>query len=267
MMKSKLVLFIILFLFSVSIVYFNKSKPVLLFKDFISETLKPAESILNFTKNKLSFWPMIFLNIKNLKELNIKLTNENLELYGKLTKLSQLEEENIFLRERLNLADKNYWDTSMANVIGRDFQNNRSFLIDSGSKVGIVIGMPVIISNGLVVGKITETSSNTSKVRSVIDLQSKIAVITSESKISGLVRGLGSDIVFDLIAKNKIPKPGELIISSGTDGLWPRGLLIGKVAQIHSEDNQIFNTADIELLTNFLDFNTVLVILNPSNIK
>lgn len=267
MVKSKLSLFIILFLFSLGIVYFYQSKPVLLFKNYISEALRPFEVIFSQTKNNLSFWPTIFLNIKNLKELNIKLTNENLELYGKLTKLSQLEEESALLRERLNLADKNYWDTSMANVIGRDFENNRSFLIDAGDKTGIAAGMPVITSGGIVVGKITETSSNTSKIRSVIDFQSKIAAITSESKISGLVRGLGSDIIFDLIAKNKTPKSGELIISSGTDGLWPRGLLIGKIRQIHSEDSQIFNTADIELLTNFLDFDTVLIILNSSTIK
>lgn len=267
MVKSKLFLFTILFLFSLSIIYFNQSKPVLLFKNYISEALRPVEVIFSKTKNNFLFWPTTFLNIKNLKESNIKLTMENLELYGKLVDLSVIKEENAILREKLNLAGKNDWDTILANIIGRDFENNRTFLVDAGRSSGITIGMPVIISGKIIAGKIGETSNNTSKVIAIIDIQSRIAAITSDSKVSGLVRGLGSDIIFDLIAKNKIPTPGELVISSGTDGLWPRGLLIGKIKRVHSEDGQVFNTADMELLTDFLDFNNVFVILKFFNLN
>lgn len=265
MIKSKLALFAILFLFSLGIIYFNQNRPVLLFKDFVNELLRPIALLFSKTKNNFFIWPTVFLNIKNLKELNIKLTAENLELYSQLVKLSLLEEENVLLREKLNLANKNYWNTELANIIGRDFDNNRSFLIDKGENDGIAIGMPVVIGGEIAVGKISETSGNTSKVRTVIDIQSKIAAITSDSKVSGLIRGLGSDIIFDLIAKNRVPKPEELVISSGTDGLWPRGILIGKIKQVHSEDSQIYNTADIDSLTDFLNFNTVFVILNSSN--
>src|SRR3989344_6213383 len=216
MRRSKAVLFIILFLFSLSVIYFNQSKPVLLFKNYISETLRPAEVILSKNKNKFLFWPTTFWNIKNIKELNIKLTAENLELYGKLAKLSQLEEENISLREKLNLANKNYWNIGMANIIGRDFESNRSFLIDMGDNNSIAVGMPVITGGEIVIGKVSDVNRNSSKVRTIIDIQSKIAAVTVDSKVSGLVRGLGSDIIFDLIAKNRIPKPGELIVSSGT---------------------------------------------------
>lgn len=267
MVKSKLFLFSVLFLFSLIIVYFYQSKPVLLFKNYISEALRPFEIIFGKTKDNFLFWPTTFLNIKNLKESNIKLTTENLELYGKLVDLSIIKEENILLREKLNLTGKNDWDTVLANIIGRDFENNRSFLVDAGRNNGIAIGMPVIISGEIIAGKIGDTNNNTSKVITIIDIQSRIAAITSDSKVSGLVRGLGSDIIFDLIAKNKIPTPGELVISSGTDGLWPRGLLIGKIKQVHSEDDQVFNTADIELLTDFLDFNNVFVILKSFNLN
>ena len=267
MIKSKSVLFIILFLFSLSVIYFNRSKPVLLFKNYISEALGPIEIILSKTKNKFLFFPIVFWNIKNLKELNMQLTSENLELYGKLAKLSLLEEENTLLREKLNLAGKNHWNTNIANIIGRDFENNRSFLVDMGDSSGITAGMPVITTGEVIVGKIVDVSSKTSKVRTVIDVQSKIAAVTSDSKASGLIRGLGSDIIFDLITKNNMPKPGELIISSGTDGLWPRGLLIGKIKDVHLEEGQIFNTADVELLINFEDLSRVLIIGNLLNLR
>ncbi len=261
MTKRKSVIFFILFLFSASIIFSEASKPVLLFKNYLSETLRPFEVIFSKIGNKFLFWQNAFLGVKRLKESNIKLAMENLELYGKLAKLSQVEEENALLKEKLNLTDKNSWSVNMVNIIGRDFENNRSFMIDKGTGDGIAIGMPVILKGGVVIGKISDVSYNTSKVITIIDVSSKIAAVNSTGKIFGLVRGLGSDIIFDLIAKNEKPEEGDLIVSSGADGLWPRGLLIGKVKRVKSEDNQVFNTADIELLTNFRDFNNVFVIL------
>ena len=245
MIRSKLAIFFILFLLSAFIIFFNQSEPVLLFKSYLAGTLRPFEVIFSQIGNKFMFWQNAFFGIRQLKESNIKLAVENLELYGKLAKLPQIEEENSFLKEKLNLADKNFWSTSLANIIGRDFENNRSFLIDKGADDGIAVGMPVIFKGEVVVGKISDVNYNTSKVKTIIDVSSKIAAINPAGNVSGLVRGLGSDIIFDLIAKNKKPAIGDLIISSGTDGLWPRGLLIGKVKRVKSEDNQVFNTADI----------------------
>ncbi len=233
----------------------------MLFKSYINGTLRPFEIIFSKTGNKFMFWQNAFFSVKMLKESNIKLATENLELYGKLAKLSQIEKENALLKEKLNLTDKNFWNTSLANIIGRDFENNRSFVIDRGAFDGIAVGMPVIFKGEVIVGKISDVNYNTSKVKTIIDVSSKIAAVSSTGNVSGLVRGLGSDIVFDLIAKNKKPEIGDLIISSGTDGLWPRGLLIGKVKQVRSEDSQVFNTADIELLADFRDFDNVFVIL------
>ena len=121
----------------------------------------------------------------------------------------------------------------------------------------------VVISEGeTLIGRIADAGYNISKVQTMLDTQSRIAAITATSKISGLVRGLGSDIIFDLIVKNKKPETGELVISSGTDGIWPRGFTIGKIKEVKSQDNQVFNTADIELLAKLQDFDSVFVILN-----
>lgn len=231
----------------------------MLFKNYLSETLRPFEIIFSKTGNKFMFWQNAFLSAKRLKESNNKLAVENLELYGKLAKLSQIEEENTFLKEKLNLTYKNRI-TDLANIIGRDFKNNHSFVVDKGANDGIAVGMPVILKGEVVIGKISDTSYNTAKVKTIIDISSKIAAVTSSGKISGLVRGLGSDIIFDLIAKDKKPEIGDLIISSGVDGSWPRGLIIGKIKEVNSEDNRVFNTADIELLADFRDFDKVFIL-------
>lgn len=262
MNKSNAAVFLILFLLSAAVIFFNQSGPVLLFRNYIGEALKPPEIIFSKVVNGTLFFKSVFFDIKKIKELNTELTEENLELYGKVAKIFQLEEENDFLKEKLNLIGKKSWETSSAYIIGRDFLNNRSFIIDKGFRDGVAVGMPVVLKGEIVVGKISDVNYSSSKVKTIIDTQSKIAAITTTSKISGLAQGLGSDIALNLIAKNKAPEVGDIVISSGVDGLWPRGLIIGKIKNVRSEETTVFNSADIELLADFRDFNSVFVILN-----
>lgn len=261
MTKFNLTVFFILLLLSLVIIFFGQNQIILSLKYRLSEILRPFEAAISRAKSWLSFWQDAAFNIKNIKESNARLISENLDLYNKLTNLSQLEEENSLLKEKLNLSQKGK-SAILTSVIGRDFQNNRSFLIDKGTLDGLKTGQVVISEGEIIIGRIADSGYHTSKVQTILDTQSRIAAFTAISKISGLVRGLGSDTIFDLIVKNKKPGVGELIISSGTDGLWPRGLLIGKIKEVKSQDNQVFNTADIELLAKPQDFDSVFVIFN-----
>ncbi|MFH1392891.1 MAG: rod shape-determining protein MreC [Patescibacteria group bacterium] len=261
MKKSELTLWFFFLLLTLMIVFFSQSRAISALKNYLSETLRPIELISDKAGKWLFFWQNAISNIKNMKESNARLLLENLELYNKISQLSLLEEENALLRERADLAQKNII-TRLANVIGRDFQNNRSFLIDAGTNNGIAADMVVISKGKTIIGRIAEANYGTSKVQTVLDTQIRIAAVTTTSGISGLARGLGSSVIFDLIAKNKKPDIGELIISSGTDGIWPKGFVIGKVRKVTSGDNEVFNTADIELLAEPQDFNSVFVITN-----
>jgi rod shape-determining protein MreC len=258
MKKSEQLLLLILFLLTLAIILFNQSSLVLFFKNNVYKVMRPAEIIFSGWKRNVSFWQDAIFNIRDLKEKNEKLVQDNMELNGKIARLSDLENENSLLKEALNLKNKST-AVVIAKVIGRDFQNNRSFIIDKGENDGIKTGMAVILKGNILVGLVVETYSNSSKVQTMLDTQSKIAVSTITTKTSGLVRGLGSDVIFDLIAKNEKPDLEELVVSSGVDGVWPRGLLIGKIKKVDTNENQVFNTADIELMTDFSGINDVLV--------
>jgi len=251
--------FFILLLLSVSFIFFSQSAPVSLAKKLIIETLRPFEMGISTIRNNFMFWQNAVLSLRNIKKMNESLINENLELYGKVEKLSELQKENDILREQLNLSRQNI-NVKSAGIIGRDFQNNRVFLVNKGSNDGVKNGMMVVVKEKIAVGKVVDTSYNTAKIQTILDTQSRIAAIAINSNISGLARGLGSDIIFDLIAKNKIPEIGELIVSSGADGIWRRGLIIGKIKEVKSEDSQVFNTAEIQMLINFQELTDVLII-------
>jgi len=261
MKKSEFTLLLFFLLLTLIFIFFGQNRIILSLQYYLGGILSPVEIISDRASNWLFFWQNAISNIKNIKESNARLLLENLELYNKISRLSLLEEENALLREQADLTQKNIF-TRLANIIGRDFQNNRSFLIDAGANDGLAINMIVISKGKTIVGRIADVSYNTSKVQTILDTQIRIAAVTTTSNISGLVRGLGSSVIFDLIAKNKKPETGELIISSGTDGIWPKGFVIGKVKEITSSDSEVFNTAGIELLAEPQDFDSVFVITN-----
>ena len=263
-MREIFVLFLILFFISSVIIFAGQNPAVLFLKQILSEILRPLEIVLSSFKNTWTFWQTAVLKIRQLKESNAVLTNKNLELYSNLARLKELEGENAFLREGLNISKK-FTQVYLAAVIGRDFENNRSFLINKGSKDGIETGMTVVGIGEAAIGKIVYVSPNTAKVKTILDTQSRIGAVTLNTKISGLVRGLGSDIIFDLIAKDKKPEMDEFVISSGTYGIWPRGLILGKIKEMKSTDNQIFNSANIGLFLDFRDFNDVFIVVNGKN--
>mgnify|MGYP001606547440 FL=1 len=261
MKKSEFTLWLFFLLLTLLFIFFNQNRAISSLKYFLGGVLSPVEIISNRASNWLFFWQNAISNIRILKESNTRLLLENLELYNKISRLSLLEKENTLLREQADLMQKNI-PTRLVNVIGRDFQNNRSFLIDSGANDGVATNMIVISKGKTIIGRIADVSYNTAKVQTILDTQIRIAAITTSSNISGLVRGLGSSVIFDLIAKNKKPETGELIISSGIDGIWPKGFIIGKVKEVTSSDSEVFNTAGIELLAEPQDFDSVFIIMN-----
>lgn len=261
MIKSNFLTFFILFLLSLAIIFFNQSQAVLFLKQGLSDILTPFEILLGKIRAVLIFWQNAILNIKNLKESNISLREENLELSSKLIKSNLLEEENDLLKERLKLS-KELTDVYSADVIGRDFQNNRSFIINKGSAEGIKSDMVIIGRGKTLIGKIVNVNHHSAEVRTILDTQSRISVFTLYTKTPGLIRGLGSSVSFDLISKSKNPQIGEPIISSGTDGGWPKGLIIGDIKKIKSTDQEVFNTAEVEIAADFQEFTSVFIINN-----
>jgi len=261
MIKNNFLTFFILLLLGLGIIFLNQSQAVLFLKQKLSDILMPFEILLSKIRNILIFWQSAILNIKNLKESNIALRGENLELYAKLTKLRELEEKNDLLKEQLRLS-KDLTNIYSADVIGRDFQNNRSFMISKGAAEGIKNNMVVIGKGKTLIGKIINANYHSAEVRTILDTQSRISVIALYSKTPGLIRGLGSSVSFDLIPKNKNPEIEEPIISSGTDGIWPKGLIIGKIKKIKSADQEVFNAAEVEIAADFREFTNVFIINN-----
>jgi len=226
----------------------------------------PLQKILYQSALRLNGLADFVFSIKNLKEDNQKLEEENWRFLSEISRLKEIERENEFLRKQLGLSLPEGKSLTMAAVVGRESSGLGQFaLIDKGGKDGIVKNNPVVAPGNILIGQVVEVGESFSKVRLIIDPASKINAIIQEQGIAGLteIEG-GTDLTIGFLPQEEIAEKGKFIVTSGLAGIFPVGLLIGKVGEIISSDAQISQKAEIETLVNFDALDKVFVIRNNS---
>ncbi len=179
-----------------------------------------------------------------------------------------LTAENIELREMVNfLSDNGYLHSEednfiTTNIIGRDPVDISIFIVDVGVSSGIMVGMPVVVGGGVIVGKIIDTHDDFSHFIPITDDRIELsASINKEDKISGFISGSYSlSVKMSLIPIDKVINIGDTIVTSGMDKYIPPGLIIGSVSRVIRNDNDIFASAEI-LVSSSIDSVTMVTVL------
>lgn len=192
---------------------------------------------------------------------NIKLKNENNALQQRLIKFGELIEENSRLSGLLSFKKDTNFSLVAARVIGRDSANwANSLLIDKGASAGIKEGQLVITDLGLV-GMVAEAAKDLSRVMLISDPNFNIAGVIQRSRETGIVSGslLGRCMMRYLDGDADIAK-GDLVLTLGLSENYPKGIIIGEVIGLSSEDNGISMRAMIKPKVKLSALEEVLVI-------
>lgn len=170
------------------------------------------------------------------EEENTRLKKQVAELLMERQKYQETELENKRLRELLNLreAQKNYIATCRVIARGIDHWTN-TLLLDKGAKDGLLKDMTAVTPRGLA-GKITDVSESYSHLILLTDINFSAAVRLQESRKEGILSGTGTGkCVLKYIPFEEQVKPGDVVVTSGLDALFPAGIPVGYVSKVDAK--------------------------------
>ena len=157
-----------------------------------------------------------------------------------------------------------------ARVIGRRFAPDASLstlLIDQGSQGGVLRDMPVVAPFG-VVGRTFRYSLHFSAVLLLTDPAINIAVISEKTRTTGILngQGIGRALVVNRVPLNAPLEEGEMLLTSGLAGIFPKGLPVAKIDSIHETDVSLFKEVQAHPVLQLDRLENVFVLL-PQNAR
>jgi len=205
-------------------------------------------------------------DLRDLRQRNEELEADHAQLLIENVALKEAAQENATLRQFFQFAQQHpgfqlVGGEVKGRVIGRDPNNFLRYLtIDAGEAQGVQRGMPVIVPRGLV-GRVQSVGPNWAQVLLITDPRSSISALIQTSRVTGQVQGhVSGDLVMKYISQEQSVSEGQIVLSSGLGGNFPKGLVIGQIIAVQQRDSDLFQQAVVRPTVDFDRLEMVLVI-------
>ena len=228
----------------------------------------PVQSLTSGLSGSITGFLDQFLRASEISQENEQLREENRKLIEQMVDYENYKHENESLKEQLGIQEENpQWETMTASVIGRDPSDQFSFTIDKGTLDGVSYQDPVITADGLV-GIVSEVGPVFAKVTTILDVRLNVAcqdVRTQDvATISGDIEmAQQGKCKMSLIPRESGIAKGDIVQTAGTSGLYPQGIVVGRVSDVGFEPqgtmmyavvepaNDIKSIKDVVIITSF----------------
>lgn len=206
--------------------------------------LYPAQQVAMLPSTLSTWLDESAANRRELLDQNRQLSARNLVLELKAQRLAALEAENIELRELLNASeqvDDRVLVTSLVAVDPDPY--SQQVLINKGGEEGVFVGQPVLDAHGLF-GQVVEALPHTSRVLMIADSNHVVPVQVNRNGVRAIAAGTGELDRLELIYVPNTAdiQVGDLLVSSGLGGRYPRGYPVAEVESVEHEAGQMFAT-------------------------
>ncbi|MBI2885681.1 MAG: rod shape-determining protein MreC [Chloroflexi bacterium] len=198
----------------------------------------------------------------DLARENQQLRREVDRLQAEVLRTQEAAQENQQLRALLNYQRDNPGrEYQPASVIAYDPSNlRRSVMINRGREHGVQKGMVVVSDLGLV-GKVVEAFPRAARVLLVTDPSSVITAVAQRSRVQGVAAGRADgSLALQYVDRAADLREGDLVLTSGLGGAYPKGLLLGKVSHVEARDQDLFKEVRILPAASASALETVLVL-------
>ena len=228
----------------------------------LAEIIKIPLTIVSFVERKLDAGGRAVLGLIDLHGQNQALTDE----------LTRMKLEHIRLKEIAAAAERYHelfdfqqhcpFPTVVAQVIGRDPTNwHRSIVIAKGERDGVIAGLGVITPLG-VVGRVLTVNRTFSIVQLILDRDNAITALVQRTRDEGIIQGAeNGQAMMKYLPPLSSVETGDVVVTSGLDDRFPKGMVIGIVNQVEKKTATPFKSATLTLHADFSKLEEVVVLL------
>jgi rod shape-determining protein MreC len=239
----------------------GENAPSRLIRIWAVDAVTPLErAIVGFQNGVRSIWGNYFY-LRGVRQENRQLKQQIEQLEIERVRLTEDAEQAHRLQTLLGFKEQFIARTVAAQVIGSSgSEQSRSIYIDKGSRDGIRPDMAVITADG-VVGKVLRGVQNhVASVLLIDDQTSGVGAILEKSRLQGVLRGTpAGDVVLEKVMTDETVQPGESVLTSGGDRIFPKGLKVGTVTKV-SPGQELFLNIRVKPAADLSRLEEVLVI-------
>jgi len=233
-------------------------------RDVFQRVMAPAQYGTLAVSRNIKDTVLYFSNLEKIYEENVELVQGTVNLKAQLVELENLRQENNLLKEQLGLKGEMGLseDLVLANVLGNSLDGSgTSLVLDKGSKSGISVNNQVI-RGGYLIGRISRVLDERSVVELTTSPELSSSVVDIKTRTEAVVVGqYGTSIKMHRILPNEAVSVGDIIVTSGKDGRFLPGFIVGEIDSVSGESASSLKNAMIKTLFNLGSLDKVFIIL------
>ncbi len=208
----------------------------------------------------------IYVNLVGINKKNKDLQIQNDELLSRLQTLDETKKENDRLVQLLDFKHQSKMELIAAKVMSKDAASDHSTIqLNKGSHHGLKSGQAVITTKGAV-GYILKPDAFTSQVLLITDRYSVVDGMIARSRARGIVEGKNQTLcTLTYVEKSEDVKSGDLVVTSGLDNIFPKGLPIATVETVENKTYAVSLKVDLKPVVDANQLEEVFVVTNAMN--
>jgi rod shape-determining protein MreC len=224
------------------------------------DAITPLERVLVRVQNSANnLWHNYFF-LRGVRAENRQLKEQIEQMRLEQVRLNEDAAQAHRLQSLLAFKEQVVMKTIPAQVIGSSGSDlSRSVYIDKGSNQGVAPDMPVITADGIV-GKVLRVYPSTCLVLVINDQSSGVGVLLEKSRLQGVLRGTADgELILERVMSDEQVVPGERVLSSGGDQIFPKGFPVGTVSKV-SPGKELFLSIKVHAAADLNRLEEVLVV-------
>jgi rod shape-determining protein MreC len=229
----------------------------------IIESLSPVVGFVQQASRAVDGVIKDYVRLRQLREENEQLEEKVAHLQRQVTRYHEAYIENLRLRRLLDFKNTIQARTIAAQVVLHAPTGwFETLVIDKGSNDNIVADMPLVNDEG-VVGRILNVSDHYSQVLLITDLESAVDALIQRNRVRGILKGKDlNTCVLSYVRNNLDVQTGDLVVTSGKDGIFPKGLRLGTVQKVSEDPANLFLEIEVKPLVRLGTLEEVLILDN-----